>query len=406
MCTPSRKGPTVGTSLVRSPIGRPALRALGRSSPLWRLDWVLLGAVVALGCIGGLLTWSATMHRQDITGGDPNGYLKRHMLNLLIGLVICAAVSIVDYRRLRGYAPFFYGASILFLATVLTPLASTINGAHSWIVLGGGFSLQPSEFVKLAVVVMLSALLAEARDARDATVPSTRQMFIALGLFGVPAVVIMASHELGTSLVLAAITAGLLFTAGIPGRQLAVLATVATVLVTAVFALHLLSPYQLNRFAAFADPQLDPSGVGYNTHQARIAIGSGGLLGQGLFHGYQTNGGFVPEQQTDFVFTVAGEELGFLGAGLVIALIGVVLWRGLSIARRAGDTFGMLLAIGVVCWLAFQSFENIGMTLGIMPVAGIPLPFVSYGGSSMFAVCGAMGILQSVRVDSRRPRSG
>ncbi|GHF21245.1 rod shape-determining protein RodA [Streptomyces morookaense] len=385
---------------------RPALRAFGRASPLWRLDWVLLGAVVTLGTIGGLLTWSATMHREDVTGTDPHTYLKRHLLNLLIGLVLCLALSIVDYRRLRGYAPVFYGAALLFLATVLTPLASTINGAHSWIVIGGGFSLQPSEFVKLALVVMLAALLAEAKDAREAAAPGPRHMLAALALFGVPALVIMASHELGTSLVLAAVTAGILFAAGVPARYLAALGGVAATVVAAVFSLHLLSAYQLNRFAAFADPGLDPGGVGYNTHQARIAIGAGGLVGQGLFHGNQTNGGFVPEQQTDFIFTVAGEELGFLGAGAIIALVGVVLWRALVIARRAGDMFAMLLAVGVVCWLAFQSFENIGMTLGIMPVAGIPLPFVSYGGSSMFAVCGAVGLLQSIRIDSRRPRSG
>lgn len=396
------------TSLVHAQAAarRPALRAFGRASPLWRLDWVLLGAVVTLGSIGGLLTWSATMHREDVTGTDPHTYLKRHLLNLLIGLFLCLALSIVDYRRLRGYAPVFYGAALLFLATVLTPLASTINGAHSWIVIGGGFSLQPSEFVKLALVVMLAALLAEAKDARDAPAPGPRHLLAALALFGVPAMVIMASHELGTSLVLAAVTAGILFAAGIPARYLAALGGVAATVVAAVFSLHLLSAYQLNRFAAFADPGLDPGGVGYNTHQARIAIGAGGLVGQGLFHGNQTNGGFVPEQQTDFIFTVAGEELGFLGAGAIIALVGVVLWRALIIARRAGDMFAMLLAVGVVCWLAFQSFENIGMTLGIMPVAGIPLPFVSYGGSSMFAVCGAVGLLQSIRIDSRRPRSG
>ncbi|MCC2278096.1 MULTISPECIES: rod shape-determining protein RodA [Streptomyces] len=396
------------TSLVHAQAAarRPALRAFGRASPLWRLDWVLLGAVVTLGTIGGLLTWSATMHREDVTGTDPHTYLKRHLLNLLIGLVLCLALSIVDYRRLRGYAPVFYGAALLFLATVLTPLASTINGAHSWIVIGGGFSLQPSEFVKLALVVMLAALLAEAKDAREAAAPGPRHMLAALALFGVPALVIMASHELGTSLVLAAVTAGILFAAGVPARYLAALGGVAATVVAAVFSLHLLSAYQLNRFAAFADPGLDPGGVGYNTHQARIAIGAGGLVGQGLFHGNQTNGGFVPEQQTDFIFTVAGEELGFLGAGAIIALVGVVLWRALVIARRAGDMFAMLLAVGVVCWLAFQSFENIGMTLGIMPVAGIPLPFVSYGGSSMFAVCGAVGLLQSIRIDSRRPRSG
>ncbi|MGW2186061.1 rod shape-determining protein RodA [Streptomyces sp. NPDC001719] len=397
---------TVNMSLAARPVSRSRrMRLWGHLSPLWRLDWIMLGAVVALGSTGALLAWSATRYRQEALGADPALYLERHLLNLALGLLLCAAVTAVDYRRSRGYAPVLYGAAVLFLFTVLTPLASTVNGAHSWIVLGGGFSLQPSEFVKPAVVVMLAALLTEAREARCGEVPRTRQVAASLGLVAVPAAVIMASHELGTSLVLVAITVGLLYASGVPGRILAVLGALAAAAATAVITLHLLSAYQLNRFAAFADPHLDPSGVGYNTQQARIAIGAGGLLGQGLFHGDQTNGGFVPEQQTDFIFTVAGEELGFLGAGAVIALLGVVLWRAMAIARRTEDMYATLLCVGIVCWLAFQSFENIGMTLGIMPVAGIPLPLVSYGGSSMFAVCLAVGLLQSVQLVTTRPRS-
>jgi rod shape determining protein RodA len=165
--------------------------------------------------------------------------------------------------------------------------------------------------------------------------------------------------------------------------------------------LHLLQQYQIDRLTNFTNPRKDTQGFGYNTHQARIAIGSGGWLGKGLFHGTQTNGQFVPEQQTDFVFTVAGEELGLLGAGLIVLLVGVVLWRGLSIASRAEDSFGTLVAVGVVCWFGFQAFENIGMTVGIMPVTGLPLPFVSYGGSSMFANMLAVGLLQNVYVRSR-----
>jgi rod shape determining protein RodA len=171
----------------------------------------------------------------------------------------------------------------------------------------------------------------------------------------------------------------------------------------AVWQLHILDEYQINRFAAFANPSLDPAGVGYNTNQARIAIGSGGLFGTGLGHGSQTTGQFVPEQQTDFVFTVAGEELGFVGAGLILFLLGVVLWRACRIARETTELYGTVVAAGIIAWFAFQSFENIGMTLGIMPVAGLPLPFVSYGGSSMFAVWVAVGLLQSIRV--QRPMS-
>ncbi len=167
--------------------------------------------------------------------------------------------------------------------------------------------------------------------------------------------------------------------------------------------LGVLSQYQVDRFAAFADPTLDPRGVGYNTGQARIAIGSGGLFGTGLFQGTQTSGRFIPEQQTDFVFTVAGEELGLVGAGGLVLLLGVVLWRGLRIAGRAHDPFGRLVAAGVVTWFAFQSFVNIGMTLGITPVTGLPLPFVSYGGSAMFANLAAVGLLLNVDRRARTP---
>ena len=160
----------------------------------------------------------------------------------------------------------------------------------------------------------------------------------------------------------------------------------------------LLKDYQLDRFRAFYDPTADPKGVGYNVRQAQIAIGSGGVDGQGLFHGAQTQGQFVPAQQTDFIFTVAGEELGFLGAAVIVALIGLVLWRAGRIAMQAEDLFGRLVATGILCWFAFQSFENIGMTLGIMPVTGVPLPFVSYGGSSMFANMLAVGLLQNVHM--------
>ena len=226
---------------------------------------------------------------------------------------------------------------------------------------------------------------------------------LAVGMGLCVAIVLLGHHRLRTAVpflygfsVLAVLA--VLLASGAPTRWLLGLIVVGGTGAFAVVQLHLLKQYQIARFAAFADPRLDPSGVGYNTAQARIAIGSGGLAGQGLFHGTQTTGQFVPEQQTDFVFTVAGEELGFLGAGLIILLLAVVLWRACRIARRADDLYSTIVAAGVVAWFGFQGFENIGMTLGIMPVAGIPLPFVSYGGSSMFAIWVGIGLLQSVRM--------
>ena len=373
-------------------------RALDRESVVRRLDWVLLLAVAALVSVGGLLIWSATRQKELDAGLDPQAFLKRHAINAVLGLLLGAVAALVDYRSLRAYAPFVYGASCLGLLAVLSPLGSTINGAHSWIVLPAGFQVQPAEFAKVAIVVGMAMLLGEKRDGES--VPRDTDILAVLALCAVPMGLIMLQPDLGTVMVIVFIVLGVLAVAGSPARWIAGLLLAGAVLGVGV-APHVLSTYQKDRFAAFANTQLDPSGVGYNTRQARTAIGSGGITGKRLFHGSQTQGRFIPEQQTDFVFTVAGEELGLVGAGAIICVLGLVLWRGLRIATKATDTFGRLVAAGVVSWFAFQSFVNIGMTLGIMPVTGLPLPFVSYGGSSMFANVIAGGLLQNVHLRSR-----
>jgi rod shape determining protein RodA len=246
-------------------------------------------------------------------------------------------------------------------------------------------------------------VLAARVDAGDREFPDHRTVAQSLLWAVVPIGIIMLMPDLGSVMVIAVMVLGVLLASGASNRWVLGLIGVGVAGAIAVWQLHILDQYQIDRFAAFANPALDPSGVGYNTNQARIAIGSGGLLGEGLFHGVQTTGQFVPEQQTDFVFTVAGEELGFVGAGLIIVLVGVVLWRGCRIARQATDLYGTVVAAGIIAWFAFQAFENIGMTLGIMPVAGLPLPFVSYGGSSMFAVWMGVGLLQAIRM--QRPMS-
>jgi rod shape determining protein RodA len=377
-------------------------RALDRESPLRRLDWVLLLAVFALTVLGSLLVWSATRNYNLQRHLDPQGYLKKHLLNLAIGLVLGAVATLIDYRTLRAYAPVVYVASVLGLLAVLSPLGSTINGSHSWIVLGGGFQVQPSEFAKVALVVGMAMLLGEKRDAED--VPRSVDVVLVLALAAVPLLLVLLQPDLGTVMVLAFVVLGVLAVSGAPARWVAGLLLAAVLGAVLIASMHLLQDYQIKRFTAFANPGSGARSYGYNTTQARIAIGSGGLFGKGLFQGPQTNGHFVPEQQTDFVFTVAGEELGLIGAGALIALTGVVLWRGLRIAGRADDAFGTLVATGVVCWFAFQAFENIGMTVGIMPVTGLPLPFVSYGGSSMFANMIAIGLLQNVRLHSQEGR--
>jgi rod shape determining protein RodA len=370
-------------------------RLLARSSPLRQLDIWLLLAVATLVSVGSLLIWSATREHQLALGLDPDAFLKKHIINAALGVALGAAAALVDYRALRAYAPVVYGASCLGLVVVLSPLGVTINGAHSWIVLPAGFQIQPSEFAKLAIVVGMAMLLGEKRDGESA--PRDLDVLAVLALCFVPMVLIMLQPDFGTTMVFIFTILGVLTAAQAPGRWIGGL-IIAGVLAGGVVAPHVLKGYQLDRFRVVADPTLQPHGVGYNTQQARIAIGSGGLFGKGLFHGTQTQGRFIPEQQTDFVFTVAGEELGLVGGAGIIAALGIVLWRGLRIAQQASDPFGRLVAVGVVSWFAFQSFVNIGMTLGIMPVTGLPLPFVSYGGSSMFANLMAVGLLLNVHM--------
>ncbi|MER6627607.1 rod shape-determining protein RodA [Streptomyces sp. NPDC000987] len=378
-------------------------RVFARDSVTRRLDWPILLAALTLSAIGSVLVYSATRNRNEINQGDPYYFLIRHLMNTGIGLALMIGTVWLGHRVLRTAVPILYGASVLLILLVLTPLGSTVNGAHSWIVLGGGFSLQPSEFVKITIILGMAMLLAAQVDAGDRQHPDHRTVLQSLGLASVPILIVLLMPDLGSVMVMVIIVLGVLLASGASNRWVFGLITAGAVGAIAVWQLHILDDYQINRFAAFANPDLDPAGVGYNTNQARIAIGSGGLTGAGLFHGSQTTGQFVPEQQTDFVFTVAGEELGFVGAGLIIVLLGVVLWRACRIARDSTELYGTVVAAGVVAWFAFQSFENIGMTLGIMPVTGLPLPFVSYGGSSMFAVWVAIGLLQSIKV--QRPMS-
>ncbi|MCZ4124091.1 rod shape-determining protein RodA [Streptomyces sp. H39-S7] len=383
----------------RSTLGK----LLARDSILRRMDWVLLGSALALSGIGTLLVYSATRGRTSLTHGDQYYFLLRHLMNTGIGLALAAGVVALGHRRLRGAVPVLYVISVLLILSVLSPLGTTINGAHSWIVIGGGFSLQPSEFVKITIILTMAMLLSARVDAGDRVHPGHRTVLQALAWAALPIAIIMLMPDLGSVMVMAVIILGVLLASGASNRWVLGLISAGAVGAGLIWQLGVLDKYQVDRFAAFANPALDPAGVGYNTHQALIAIGSGGLFGKGLFHGSQTTGQFVPEQQTDFVFTVAGEELGFMGAAAIIILLGLIVWRACTIARSATDLYGTIVAAGIVAWFAFQAFENIGMTLGIMPVAGLPLPFVSYGGSSMFAIWVAIGLLQAVRM--QRPMS-
>ncbi|RLV08716.1 rod shape-determining protein RodA [Streptomyces griseocarneus] len=378
-------------------------RLTARDSVLRRLDGIMLLAVLALSMMSTALVYSATRNRAELNHGDPYYFLLRNFFNIGVGMAMAIGAVWVGLRALRGAVVILYGISLLLILAVLTPLGATINGARSWIQLGGGFSIQPTEFTKITIILMMATILAGKVDAGDRAYPDHRTVVEALGLAALPVMIILLMPDLGSVMVIVVIVLAVLLASGASNRWIAGLLATGVVGCVLVWQLGVLDTYQINRFAAFANPALDPSGVGYNTNQARIAIGSGGLTGAGLFHGSQTTGQFVPEQQTDFIFTVAGEELGFLGAGTIILLLGVVLWRACRIARESTELYSTIVAAGIVAWFAFQSFENIGMTLGIMPVAGIPLPFVSYGGSSMFAAWIGVGLLQSIKV--QRPMS-
>ncbi|UED86394.1 rod shape-determining protein RodA [Streptomyces profundus] len=376
-------------------------RLTARDSVLRRVDWVLLLAALALSVLGILLIWSATRNRTEINGGDPHFFLVRQGINLALGLTLAAGVMWLGHHRLRSAVPLFFALSMGFMLLVFTPLGTEINGQRAWLSIAG-YTLQPGEFAKVAIILGMAVILADQVDAGDREFPSRRAVLQALALAAAPLCVVVID-DMGMAMVISVIVLGILLASGASLKWSIGLILAGVAAALTIWTLGVLDDYQIDRFAAFADPSRDPSGVGYNTNQARITIGSGGLEGKGLFQGTQTTGQFVPEQHTDFIFTVAGEELGFIGAGGIIVLIGVVLWRALRIARGSTELYGTIIAAGIVAWFAFQCFENIGMALGIMPVAGVPLPFLSYGGTAMFAVWIAIGLLQSVRM--KRPLS-
>jgi rod shape determining protein RodA len=376
--------PGSATSMSRSLLQR----AMARSSPLRHLDWSLLATVLALSLVGTLLVWSATR------GSDPRTYFVKQLVNIVIGLAIMVGATMLDYRRLRLYAPVLYGLSLLGLIAVLTPLGTPVNGSNSWITLPAGNQIEPSEFGKIAIILMAARFLSEMRHANGR--PRMRAIGLAAAFAIVPVVLVAKEPDLGVAIIMMLTLIGLVALSGIRLVWLVSLVGAGVLTVVTVLQLHLLKAYQLGRLTAFAHPAADPQGTGYSAAQAKIAIGSGGIFGQGLFHGQLIAGNFVPEQHTDFIFAVAGEELGFVGAAVIIVLLAVLFLRALRIAARAEDQFGMLVASGIAIWFAAQSFINIGMTVGIMPVTGLPLPFVSYGGSAMFADMMAVGILQAV----------
>jgi len=365
-------------------------------------DWVLISSALLLSVIGAALVYSASSQRLLDAGLPSDFYLQRHIFNLILGLILGLIVSRFSFRTARAYAIIIYAVAVIGLMLVLIPgIGKSQGGAQAWLALPGGFTFQPSEFTKVALITLLAMVLTERRDSE--LVPHDKDVLLGLSLAGIPALLVLLQNDFGTVMIIGATLLTVLVASGTKLRW--VFGSLLGVLFGGFVAsqLNFIKDYQLKRLATFVDPTLDPLGAGYNTLQAKIAIGSGGWFGQGYLNGPQTQGKYVPAQRTDFIFTVAGEELGFFGATLVILLIGLILYRLSKIALKAPDRFGRLTAVGVAGWFAIQSFENIGMNLGIMPVTGVPLPFVSYGGSSMFVSWMAIGLAVAIgrEIDDR-----
>ena len=381
-------------------INRNPYRRARRQSAFAGFDPILTGAVAILLFMGTLLVYAATRNWYAANGLDPEYYLKRHVINIAIGVMLAWGTTVIDYRLLRAYTPILWGLGVLGLAFVLIPgLGAEVNGAQAWIPLPGGFQIQPAELAKISIIVGISMLLSERKH--DSDEPDTKDVLRALVIAAIPIFLILLQPDMGTVLIISASVVAIIGTSGAPTKWIVGLLIVAVAGGIIATKAGVISEYQFKRLQSFVDPNADSQGAGYQLRQARITVGSGGLLGTGLFDGPQTNGRFVPEQQTDFIFTVAGEQLGFLGSGFIVLLYFVVLMRAFGIARRSTDPYGQMVCTGVIAWFAFQTFENIGMTLGLMPMTGVPLPFMSYGGSSMFANLIGFGLLQNVHARHR-----
>jgi rod shape determining protein RodA len=373
--------------------GRPALASSRRStaSPWHHIDVVLVVAVAAVALLGIVMVFSTT---RGPAAPFRYGFVTKQAVYVMLGALLAAALVLIDYRIIRDYGLFIYGAGVAALFFVLTPLGSSSKGHQGWFSFGS-FQLQPSEIAKITVIIGLATVAAQFRDDID-----LRRLGALLVMAAVPMGLVLLQGDLGTTLVFAAIVPVMFLMAGVRPVHLAALVLVGVLAAGVAVGGGVLKQYQVDRLTVYLH-QNNPANAqaeAFNLQQAKIALGHGGMFGQGLFKGSQTRLGIVPEQHTDFIFTAVGEQLGFVGAGLLLALFCVIVWRIWRSAQLARDEFGTLLCAGVMAMLLFQMFENAGMTMGIMPITGIPLPFMSYGGSSTLANFAAIGLVLNVRM--------
>ncbi len=363
-------------------------------------DPVLFVAMLVLIGFGITMIYSATIERLTLAGLDPYTSMRKQAIWAVIAIVLFLAFSIVDYRELEHFAAAIYVFTLVgLLATYFFP---EVKGAARWIIIGGQ-SLQPSEFAKPAMAAVLAASLRRRRDEDEGPLP-WKKIGRSLILLALPTLLIVRQPDLGTTVVFFFMAAVMIYAAGASGRQMLTLVVGAGASAWLLFKVGFLKAYQLARFTCFFDPSGDPQGDCYNQVQSITAIGSGRFAGKGLFNGYLTRLNYVPEQESDFIFTAVGEQLGFLGSVVVLSIYAIVLWRLLTIAASAPDQFASLTLVGVAAMVAFQVFVNVGMTVQLVPTTGLPLPFLSAGGSSMLATAMSLGIANSVwarRVSTR-----
>lgn len=358
-----------------------------RSSP----DYLLIGITAVLSILGLVMILSATGPRLEAAGIARTQQMTRQAIVVGLGIVVFFGGSLVSDRNWRLLAPVTYVGTLVLLVAVLSPVGALRQGAQRWISLGL-FDLQPSEVAKVAVILALGLLLAPTEESR---MPWLR-ILKAAALVAVPAVLIFVQPDLGTMLVFGFVTLVMLFVAGTSLRQLVLLGTLAIVALVLTVELGILHDYQVERLTGFLNPGEQTLSINYNQNQSQIAIGSGGMFGRGLFEGTQTNLAFVPSQSTDFIFTAVAEQLGFVGGALVIGLYAILIWRMLMVAAAARDRFGELVATGIASMFGFHVFVNIGMAVGLLPVTGLPLPFLSFGGSFYLAMVLSVAIVNSI----------
>jgi rod shape determining protein RodA len=395
------RGRQRGKTLVQHALDRRRVldhRASSSRYLLQHVDVLLVFSTVAMATLGVVMVYYATRAKLVSQGVNPHYYLDRQAVFVALGLAVMVLVASIDYHRFEEWTPYVYGVVVIGLLAVLSPAGKTSLGAARWFSIGS-FQLQPSSFASLAII-----LVAAVYSARHLGDLGPRRIAVLLGVGAIPILLVMKQPDLATGIIMSVCLFTILVVAGARVRYLLALALLAAGALALVVHFGVLKDYQVQRLTSFIDQGQGHSGqpAVYNLQQSKIAIANGGLTGEGLGRGTQTNLAYVPEQQTDFIFTAVGEELGFAGTGTVLAIFGLMVWRLLRAAQLARDQLGRLLCAGVFVLIAFSVFENAGMTMGIMPIAGIPLPFMSYGGSSTVIFFAAIGV--ALNVGMRRYR--